>query len=167
MATMEAEKFCELLGKFSTAVLVTHAGMNKLRARPMAISQVEANGDLWFVTGAETAKAHEIESNTSVQIICQEDRSACISISGHAELVRDQAKLDEIWKPEYKVWFPRGKEDPNIRLIFVKGEEAEYWDNSGAEGLKYAFKALAALATGTRPNADDSKIHGKVKLTTI
>jgi general stress protein 26 len=164
MATIEATKFCELLGKFSAAVLVTHAGMNKLRARPMAIAKVEGNGNLWFITGAETAKVHEIISNTAVQIICQQDRSACLSIAGHAEIVEDKAKLDELWREEHKVWFPKGKSDPDIRLIYVKGEEAEYWDNTGAEGLKYLFKAAAAYATGSRPDTKDPKLHGKVDL---
>jgi hypothetical protein len=66
---------------------------------------------------------------------------------------------------EWKVWFPGGKDDPNLLLLRVDGKEGEYWDNSGLSGVKYVLEAGKALLTGSRPNVvGDPKIHAKVNL---
>lgn len=167
MAENQADKLKALLEKFDTAMFITHAGADKMRARPMAIAKVEPNCDLWFVTGRETAKVHEIESRKHVNVVCQDGEKVCISISGRAELVVDRRKLDEVWKEEFKVWFPGGKSDPEIRLIFVRGEEAEYWDRKGANGVRYLFSAVKGYATGETPPIKEGEQHGKVKLTAV
>src|ERR1700750_234953 len=85
----QREHFLKLLRQFSTAMLVTHAEGHRLRARPMAIAQVADDGTLWFITGLETAKAHEIEVDTDVHVVCQDDHSAYLSLAGTARLVQD------------------------------------------------------------------------------
>ena len=99
----QREHFHKLLTQFQTAMLVTHAGADRLRARPMAVAKVETNSRLWFITGAETAKTHEIEADTRVHVVCQNDRSAYLSLSGRAELVRDRAKIEELWQEPFRV----------------------------------------------------------------
>src|SRR5687768_16157330 len=104
MAENQADKLKALLEKFDTAMLVTHAG-EKIRARPMVIGKVEDNCDLWFLTGKERPKVHEIETNQQVGVVCQDGEQVCISISGRADVVDDRRKLYEIWKEEFKAWF--------------------------------------------------------------
>ena len=156
--------FHKLLTHFQTAMLVTHAGEDRLRARPMAIAQVEADSRLWFITGAETAKTHEIEADTRVQVVCQNDRSAYLSLSGHAELVRDRAKIAALWKESFRVWFPAGQEDPEIVLIAVRPEEGEFWDQEGYKKIKYLLETAKAYATGKTPEIAEGEQHGFVKL---
>jgi general stress protein 26 len=36
-----------------------------------------------------------------------------------------------------RAYFPNGKDDPELVLLQVQAEEGEYWDNQGAQGLKY------------------------------
>lgn len=80
-------------------------------------------------------------------------------------MVDDRAKLSRLWKAEWKVWFPGGKDDPNIVLLRVDGTVGEYWDNGGTSGLKYPIEAGKALVTGSRPDVgDDPKVHTKVSL---
>src|SRR5438477_7370528 len=131
MPENDTQKFYELLKDFKTAMLITHAGNDKLRARPMAIAQIEPNCRLWFLSGLETAKTHEIEADTHVHIVCQNDRTAYISLEGRATLVRNRAKVEELWNEAYRIWFPLGKDDPDICLISVAPGEGEYWDNEG------------------------------------
>lgn len=57
MKSTQTNNFRDLLCEFETAVLVTHTE-GILRARPMAIAQIEDNCDLWFITGEATAKVH-------------------------------------------------------------------------------------------------------------
>ncbi len=160
----EREHLLKLLQQFHTAMLVTHAGADRLRARPMAVAKVEEDGRVWFLTDVDSAKAHEIETDTRVHLVCQHDRSAYLSLSGHADLVRDRVKVDEVWQAPFKVWFPGGKDDPKLVLIAVRPEEGEYWDNEGVNKLKYLFGALKAYATHTTPEIAEGRQHGQVSL---
>ena len=160
----QREHFYQLLKQFDTAMLVTHAGDGSLRARPMALAQVESAGRAWFVTHVDSAKAHEIEADTRVHLICQKNHSIYLAISGHASLVVSRTKINEVWQEPYKVWFPEGKTDPNLALISVDLVEAEYWDNAGAEKVKYLFESAKAYLTGTTPKVVEGDQHGFVKL---
>ncbi len=159
----QREHFRKLLQQFHTAMLITTGG-GELRARPMAIAKVEDDGRVWFLTGAETAKVHEIENETRVLLTCQNDRSAYLSLGGRADLVRDHAKIAELWQEPYRVWFPQGKDDPSIELIVVRPEQGEFWDNEGFNKLDYLFQTAKAYVTGTTPEIDEGKQHGRVQL---
>ena len=164
MKQTQTEKFRELLGDFETAVLITHGQETHFHARPMAIAGVDDNCELWFITDEDSAKVHEIEVDTRVQVVCQHGRASCISIAGRASLIRDRARIREFWTPAHRVWFPRGVDDPNIVLIHVAGEHGEYWDNTGVNRITYVYQAVKALATGTTPIVKEGEQHGHVNL---
>ncbi len=164
MAESETEKIHDLLETFDTAILVTHVDPDGLRARPMAIARIEENCDLWFFTGRESSKVHEIEQDRKVLIVCQKDHSQYVSVSGKGRLISDRRRIRELWKESYRTWFPRGADDPDIVLISVQVEEAEYWDNQGMNGIRYAFEAAKAYVTGTRPEVKEGSQHDRVAL---
>ena len=99
-----------------------------------------------------------------MHLICQKNHSIYLAISGHASLVVSRTKINEVWQEPYKVWFPEGKTDPNLALISVDLVEAEYWDNAGAEKVKYLFESAKAYLTGTTPKVVEGDQHGFVKL---
>lgn len=160
----QREHFIKLLKQFSTAMLVTHAGADQLRARPMAIAQAEAGGRVWFLTSIDTAKVHEITSDTRVHLICLKEHSAYLSISGHASLEVNPAKVAEVWQEPFKVWFPGGPTDPNIALISVTPEEVEFWDNEGMNKISYLIESAKAYVTGTTPKTKEGDEHAFVKM---
>lgn len=160
----QREHLYKLLKQFGTAMLVTHGDEDHLRVRPMAIAQVEDNGQIWFVTSSETAKAHEIEHDSRVHLVCQDDHSAYLSIGGRARLVNDKVKLDQVWSEVMKVWFPAGKDDPSIALIAVTPEVGEFWDNEGVHKFKYLFESAKAYLTGTKPELEEGREHGVARL---
>ncbi len=159
----QREHFHKLLMQFHTAMLVTHADAGQMRARPMALARVEEDGRVWFITGAESAKIHEIEADTHVHIICQNDHSAYLSMSGRAELVQDRARIAELWQEPFRVWFPGGKDDLQIALILVRPERGEFWDSSGFLKIKYLFEAARAYASGQTPGVEEGEQHGRVR----
>jgi general stress protein 26 len=156
--------FHDLLARFDTAMLVTHTAGGDLRARPMAIALVEENCRVWFFTSVSSGKVHEIETDTHVNVVCQKERDIYLSLSGTATLRRDRAKIDELWKEVYKVWFPNGKDDPELALVSVEPEEGEYWDQEGFKKIKNLFEAARAYATRTTPHTADAEQHAKVHL---
>jgi general stress protein 26 len=164
MATQPDTKLRDLLDEFGVGMLVTRAADGSLRARPMALAEAEPDGTLWFATDRHSGKMDELERDGNVVVTLQ-SKAKFVSLSGTARGVDDRAKLSSLWKAEWKVWFPGGKDDPNITLLRVDGTAGEYWDNSGVSGLKYLIEAGKALLNGERPSVgEDPKVHGKVTL---
>lgn len=158
------KKFREVLGKFDTAVLTTINQDGKIHSRPMAIAEIEENGDVIFFTDENSAKAQEIEHNPSASVSCQNGWKDTVVIRGTASVFRDMDKAKKLWRKTYQTWFPKGADDPRLVMIRVRGEAAEYWDNSGVQGLKYIFKAVKAIASKSRPEPDSTDEHGIVNL---
>lgn len=164
MATSPDRKLNELLEEFGVAMLATRTAQGELRARPMALAEVEPDGNLWFLTDRHSAKIDELERDSHV-VVTMQSRTQFVSLSGTASPVNDRGRVERLWKLEWQVWFPGGKDDPNLVLLRVDGTTGEYWDNSGTSGIKYLFEAGKALLGGTRPEVhDDPKIHAKVTL---
>jgi general stress protein 26 len=130
----------------------------------MAVAQTEDDGRVWFITDAQSARAHEIETDAHVHVVRQNDRSAYLSLGGRTELVHDRAKVAEFWKEPFRIWFPSGKDDPHLVLIAVRPEKGEYWDNEGTNKIKYLFKAVKAYTTGRTPEIAEGEPHGHVPL---
>ena len=86
---------------------------------------VDQNGDIWFFTQASSHKVTEIEKLPKVNVsFADPDNQRYVSVSGAAQLVRDRTRIDELWRPEFKIWFPEGKDDPEIALLRVMSGES-------------------------------------------
>jgi general stress protein 26 len=158
------ERLRKIMGGFRTAMLVTHAAGEGLRSRPLAVAESEDDGRIYFGTSATSGKVSEIEVNPDVNISMQDDRRF-VSITGKARLTRDRQLIDKLWSSTWKVWFPGGKDDPNLLLIEVDPVEAQYWDSGGLEGIKYLFQAAKALVMGAQPDSDrDERRNAKITM---
>ena len=123
----------EVLGSFDTAMLVTETDGHP-HARPMAVAAVE-NEELVFVTNEGSPKIDEIRGDDAVHVVMQ-GTLRFAAVWGRARIVDDRARIARLWKADWKVWFPNGKDDPTIRLIVVKPTGGEYWDNAGSKGVR-------------------------------
>jgi general stress protein 26 len=156
--------FTEIVARFSTAMLVTRTPEGALRARPLTVAGAEPSGAMYFSTSVEAPKVHEIEADAHVVVTFQSDE-AYGSLSGTARLSRDRALIERLWKESWKVWFPKGKDDPTLAILIVTPTAAEYWDQGGVAGVKYALRALKAYVKGTRaPDSVDPGQNAKVSL---
>jgi general stress protein 26 len=149
----------ELLESFDTAMLVTRHGEGN-HARPMAIAEVEGASTLWFVTTSDSPKVDEIRSDDRVSVTLQSARKF-VALSGTSALIHDRERILALWKEDWRIWFPKGKEDPSIALIRVNVEDAEFWDNAGGKGIRYVFEAVKGIIKGERPDIV-AGAHGRV-----
>jgi len=118
-------------------------------ARPMGAQQVDEEGNIWFFSEVHSDKNREIKENKEVQLFFSHPgKSSFLVVNGDAEILFDKQKIEELWNPLVKTWFPEGKEDPNISIIKVKTTSAYYWDTDGNRMINF-FKMLASAATGT------------------
>ena len=156
------EHLYDLLKDFDTAMLVTRSSDGHMHARPMAVAEMRPDADAYFVTGIDSPKVAEINANPGVTLIFQ-SKTQFASVSGRATIVRDKALIDRLYKEDWKIWFPEGKSDPSISILKFNAQDGEYWDNAGAQGLKFLFRAATAYVKGEEPK-EDEKQHAKVDL---
>jgi len=157
MAETRAETIenLNLLIKDINIAMLTTIDEGVLRSRPMATQEAEFDGDLWFFTSKQTHKAQEIEKDNRVNVSYSEpEDNRYVSLSGTAELVDDREKIEELWSPLFLAWFPKGLEDPNLILLKVSVEHAEYWDATSST-LVAAFGLLKSLVTGERADSGE------------
>lgn len=116
----------ELIKNIKVAMLTTESEEG-LVSRPMKTQDVEFDGDLWFLTKKDTGKFHELLRNRQVNV-AYAGRSY-VSIRGEAELVDSTDQVKKIWNRAYQELLETTVDDPNLVLIKVKAETAEYWDS--------------------------------------
>jgi general stress protein 26 len=160
MTTKATDTFYDKINDFDIAMLVTRAESGELRSRPMAVAGVQEGGGVYFVTSIDAEKVDEVEDFAQVNISAQK-KGVYLSASGKAEIVDDQSKINELWSKSWKVWFPKGPEDPKLTLMRVEPSKGEYWDMRGADALRFAFEAGRALING-EPIKEDIVEHQKV-----
>lgn len=154
------EKFKSLTEKIDFCMLTTING-GQLRSRPMSTQEMDEAGELWFFTSDETHKVDEIEKDDRVNVAyAKPDDQVYVSVSGRGSISKDREKIEELWSPELKAWFPDGLEDPHLTLLKVSVEEAEYWDSPNSKIVQlYGF--IKATLTGEPAQGGD---HGKISL---
>ena len=128
-----SKKLRKLVKGARVAMLTTVAGDGSLRSRPMAALKGTLGEDLWFFTRASAPKTGEIRDNDRVNVtFCDGESERYLSVSGRASIVKDAARIEEMWSGRLKAWFPDGKKDPDLALLRVQIEHAEYWDSKTA-----------------------------------
>lgn len=144
----ELKKLSELIKDLRFAMMTTIELDGSLRSRPMATQQTEFDGDAWFFTTETAPKVDEVEHDRRVNLsYAAKDDNVWVSMSGTAEVVRDRAKMEELWKPALKAWFPGGLDQPDLALIKVHVDQAEYWDAT-ANKIAFVGGMLKSIAKG-------------------
>lgn len=155
------EKLKKLTESIDFCMLTTLDG-GYLRSRPMSTQEMEFDGDLWFFTSDDTHKVAEIAKDARVNVAYSKpDDNTYVSISGRGEIVKDRAKIEELWNPIHKAWFPEGLDDPHLCLLKVAIEQAEYWDAPSSKIIQ-VLGFVKALATGQEADyGENEKINLK------
>lgn len=131
----------ELIKDIKVAMFTTISSDNKIISRPMQTQEVEFDGDLWFLTMKDTEKYSEIASNPHVNLAYA--GKSYVSVSGTAEFIEDEAKKKEYWNPIFDKMLDTSYDDPNVVLIKVDADSAEYWDSGNtAKSVKTFVKKL-------------------------
>lgn len=152
MDKKDADTLWALMKPTQFAMLTTEDD-GHLRARPMAASQKDFDGTLWFFTRASSGKVEEVREDQQVGVTYADPSAQnYVSLSGRASIVRDKAAIDAHWSEILTTWFPEGKDGPDVALLKVEVEQAEYWDAPNSK-MVHAYGYLKAKLTGTPPAA--------------
>lgn len=152
----DRQKLWDMISSIKVAMLVTE-DEGQLRSRPMVASQKDFDGTLWFFTRASAHKVDEVRSDQRVNVSYADwDKQNYVSFSGAASLVRDRKAIDDHWGEVLRTWFPKGKDDPDIALLKVDTQQAEYWD-APSSTMVHAYGYAKAVLTGSSPNPGENK----------
>ena len=128
-------------------MMTTRNDENHLHSCPMNTTETSIGAkEIWFIGHKPSETVDNIKQNPEVNLAyVTQESDKYLSISGTAELVEDEEKLNELWSVMYNAYFEQGKEDPNVQLIKVVPHGAEYWANGNA--ITSAVKMAAAALT--------------------
>jgi general stress protein 26 len=127
-ATEPLQRLTELIRDIRVAMLTTATEDGDLRSRPMVPCHTDPEGGLWFFTRAGDAKVEEARLHPHVNVsFADPDGNRYVSVSGTAAVVRDRARVRELWDENARDWLPGGPEDPQVTLLRVDVQRAEYW----------------------------------------
>ncbi len=160
----DVEKFRELIKDIKIAMLTTQNDDGSLRSRPMGTQLEDFDGHyLWFFTYGKSPKVQEVQQDRQVNVsYADPGGNRFVSVSGRALLVRDRKTMEKYWDTVYKAWFPDGLDTPDIALLQVTVDKAEYWDGSSNKFITLVG-FLKAVATGQKfdGGAENEKINFK------
>jgi general stress protein 26 len=157
----QLDKVQELVEDIRIAMMTTVDEAGHLVSRPMAALQMDEDGTIWFFTKRSSPKVDQIDNNQHRVNLAFADVGDAdyVSISGTADELDDRAKVNELWNPQAKAWFPEGKDDPELILLKVHTDMAEYWNASDSTMVRLFQQATAAI-TGNPPKmGENAKVY--------
>ena len=154
------EKLGKLIEGNDIAMLTTRIGDGRLLSRPLRVMDFDAEGALWFITDRNSHKAEEIRLQPQVNAsFASAADNTYISIAGRASVVFDKARLSQLWSPAMMVFYPKGIDDPELCLLRVQAESAEYWDGPGGLVGQALYLALAAATRDPGVLSDNERMR--------
>jgi general stress protein 26 len=145
---VDLDKLYDKIKDVKYCMLTSSEEDGTLRSRPMATVDSAHDGTLWFFTKEFSAKVDEISHFRSVNLSYADPKgNVYVSVSGEAMISRDKNRMAELWNPLFRAWFPQGLDDPDIALVRVKINQAEYWEASSNKMVQ-VFGMVKAMVTG-------------------
>ena len=149
-------KLWSMIKDIRVAMMTTWDG-HHMRSRPMHGYQEEFAGELFFFTRLDSGKTHEVLRYDQLNLTYADIKdNTYVSIAGRGEVLRDRGLMEKYWNPHASAWFPKGLNDPDLALIRVTAEGAEYWDTT-ASGMRYFWEVATANLTGREPDLGENK----------
>ena len=125
----KARELASKLKDIKIAMLTTITAEGKSHSRPMYTFEMKDDGIIWLFISKDSRKVQEIQANPNVVLnYSNPQHDLYVAVNGLAEISEDTSKIEELWSDRFKMWFPYGKEDPNLCLLKIDPQEAEYWD---------------------------------------
>ena len=151
----ELTQLAKLLEPMRVAMF-THTEDESLISQPMAPLEMDAEGAIWFFTDRRSSRVEHLSAvNLS---FADHEHGTYVSLSGHGEVHTERAHIERLWTPQAKPWFPDGPDSPNLALLKIVPERAEYWDAPGSRMVRL-FALAASVVAGKPVGLGD---HGKL-----
>jgi general stress protein 26 len=152
-STNDHQKLWDLIKDTRFGMLVHRHSDGMLHSHPLTTQnkQVDEDSTLYFFIPKDGDIARHVATDGVVNVSYANTSSdSYVSVAGSAAMLEDQAKKEALFTAFSKAWFPKGVTDPNLGLLTVKIEEAEFWDVDDSKMVQL-FKMAKAAVTGETP----------------
>ena len=149
----DVKRVWKMMEDIHLCMFITHDG-DAIRARPMDARVREAENALYFLTDANSHKTDEVSADGSVCLTFVKPGSGnYLAVTGTGRLLNDRVLIRDLWSPAAQAYWD-SEDDPNIRVIEVIPQDAQYWDGPGAVAATIALVSAAVM--GKRPDLGDN-----------
>lgn len=153
------KKLGSLIKGIKFAMVTTVDAKNSLHSCPLTTQQVDFEGDLWFIVGRNSEVFANIQADSRANISYSSEKAVYVSVTGTAQVVDDHEMLENLWSPTFKIWFEKGIDDPNIGLIQISVDKAEYWEAPSFTATRLAPFAKALVTGDKKSGSERHKIN--------
>jgi general stress protein 26 len=155
-------KFRDLAEAVNICMFTTLDNELTIMSRPMWTADIDDQGNAWFFTNEFSEKIQEVSKDNIVNLIyAHPGKNIYLNVKGTCTMIIDRKKMEELWKPSMKTWFPEGLDDAKICLIKVMTENAYYW-NTNSSKMSLFLQSIKAIAKGEKYKEEET---GKLNLT--
>lgn len=155
-------KLRSLIDEVNVAMLTTLKENGEFYSRPMNTMQLDDEGNLFFFSDEHTPEVDDIKLNNRASVTyTNPENNTYIALNGRLSIAQDQSKIDDLWVPACKAWFPEGRQDPNLSLIKVEVWKAEYWDTAQSDMVVLFNLLKAIIKGGTYDQGEHEEINFK------
>ncbi|MBN9297914.1 MAG: pyridoxamine 5'-phosphate oxidase family protein [Filimonas sp.] len=114
---------------------------------PLPTAHLDATGHVWFFVSKDTARKQYMKEEAVYLLYAHPLKRVSVNIIGHCSLVYDKKKMQEMWKPFMKWWYPQGVEGNDLCLLKVSVKDVCWWlnRNDSNDGFKNLFKVITEV----------------------
>ena len=152
--TESISKVTDIINSAHIGMLTTINEEGALVSRPLAVQDVKDDGDMWFFTSANTSQVAHIRANPAVNVSFGK-RTEWVSVAGTAEVVTDRQLIHDMWNQVVEAWFPDGPDTPEVVLLHVDSDSAEYWTSPGGTAAT-VLQWVKSKVTNSRMSVGES-----------
>ena len=140
----ELTHLCKLIEHIPTATLTLFDANGAPLRQSLVPLEIDGQGALWFFGNLHPANMEQpCDANLSfVDTI----KPTYVELSGLAEIHIDQVRLERLWTPFSRPWFPDGPDSARPALLKFVPKKAEYWDVSLSKLVRMVTTAASAVA---------------------
>lgn len=156
-------KLWDLIKDIRFAMFTTRHADGHLHSRPMTTqnSKLDQDTSLWFFMPRNGEPIADLTADPVVNIVYADPgEDSYVSVSGTAAVVEDMAKKEQLWSKITEAWFPGGVSDPNLALVRVRIDHANYWDVDESKVVQLFLMAKSVL-TGKPPRLGE---HAEISM---
>ena len=143
------EKLKELVNDIDIGMLSSFSeGHHYPYTIPMSRQEVDDDGNIWFILSSDSQTCINLQQDNRVSIsFAHVSDYKFLSLNGKGYISADRDRIEKYWNKFVEAWFDRGIDDPTIRILQFKPEEAHYWDNKTNKLITF-IKLAASAITG-------------------
>lgn len=153
-------KIKKLAENIDFTMMETNLGAKQTHIIPMSTKEVDADGNIWFLSNKDSEHNRYLKSDDAIQLIYSKPGDfEFMTLFGHASITTERPVLEKYYGKSDDAWF-EGIDDPNLTAIKVVPKDAHYWDAKNGKLVSLLKMGMGAI-TGEKQDLGE---HGNLKM---